>query len=84
MNGCGSEARGDDGDDSQVVEFEAEARTTAIETWRVVLAGAGDLDDEQVADRLEAELAAGNARFVARVADEDLTRVVRRESLLRL
>lgn len=70
--------------DRQVVEFEAEARTTLLETWRVVLVGAGDLDDEEVADRLEAELAAGNARFVARVADPDRTRVVRRESLLRL
>lgn len=83
MSGCGS-TPDDASGDAQVVEFEVDACTTVIETWRVVLDGAGDLEDEEVADRLEAELMAGRARFVARVADKDRTRVVRRDSLLRL
>jgi hypothetical protein len=83
MTGCDS-TPGDASDDAQVIEFEVDARTTVIETWRAVVDGAGDLDDEEVADRLEAELLAGNARFVARVDDHDRTLVVRRESVLRL
>ena len=82
MTGCDS-TPGDASDDAQVIEFEVDARTTVIETWRAVVDGAGDLDDVEVADRLEAELLAGNARFVARVDDHDRTRVVRRESVLR-
>jgi hypothetical protein len=85
MKGCAPEDPSNGAQDCQVVEFEVEARTTVLETWRVPLVGCGDLeDDDEVADRVEAQLAAGKARFVARVADQDRTRVVRRESVLRL
>ena len=84
MNGDRSTPPVADSGDLEVFEFEVDASTTVIETWRVVLDGAAGLDDEEVADRLEAEMSAGNARFVARVDDQDRIRVVRPGFVLRL
>jgi len=71
-------------DGSAVFEFEAECQGIIIETWRVTLADADELDDEELADRLEAELSAGKAEFVAQVTDEEHERGLKRESVLRL
>lgn len=71
-------------DGSVVFEFEAECQGIIIETWRVTLTDADELDDEELADRLEDELSAGNAEFVARVTDEEHERGLKRESVLRL
>jgi hypothetical protein len=52
LDDCSSKAGGDDlrDLDLHVLEFEAEARTAIIETWRVLLTGPDHLDDEEVAD----------------------------------
>jgi hypothetical protein len=71
-------------DGAAVFEFEAECRGIIIETWRVSLRDADDLDDEELADRLEEQLSAGNAEFVAQVTDEEHDRDMKRESVLRL
>jgi hypothetical protein len=67
-----------------VFEFEAESRGTIIETWRITLPGCEDLDEEQIADLIEDELASGNAQFVAQVSDEEHDRLIKRDSVLRL
>lgn len=71
-------------DGAAVFEFEAECRGIIIETWRVSLRDADDLDDEELADRLQEELSAGKAEFVAQVTDEEHDRDMKRESVLRL
>lgn len=71
-------------DGHPVFEFEAESRGTVIETFRIALPDAEELDDEELADLLEDELAAGKAEFVARVTDEEHDRNLKRDSVLRL
>jgi hypothetical protein len=75
----------ENGDAVARFEFETTCEVGLRETWRVAIPDVEGLTDEEIAERIDDELAAGKCEFVSeKKAEDEGDRELRRESVERL
>lgn len=70
--------------DSATVEFRTVGEARLVETWRVEIPEIEALAPDELHDRLNSELHAGNCEFVAERAEDEQNREILTESIERL